>query len=466
MRWLILASCLSASAADWTQFRGPNASGVAGDKNLPVEFGPEKNLIWKTKLPPGHSSPVFSPTHIFVSAYDGDKIQVIAMERKTGRVAWRRDVPRPRKEELHKENTAASASPVTDGKNVYAFFTDFGLVSFGPDGNERWRQALGPFNNPMGMASSPVLSGNTIVLNLDGETGSYITAFDKETGKQKWKTRREEYTRGFSTPVLWKSEDGRTQAIVAGSYRLVSYDVETGAEIWSVGGLTWQLKPTPVLDGNIAYVLGWAGGSDNGQQEDVPEFSVVLSKWDTNKDGKLQKDEFPDKKMVSDWGQMDLDHCGAVNERDWKMYQARRKAVNQVMAVKLGGKGDVTESNVLWRYYKSLPNATSPLFYEGVVYLVKEGGILTSLDAKTGAVLKQGRLTGAPNYYYSSPVAADGKIYTASHEGKVVVIKAGGEWELLKVNDLNEDINSTPAIVDSKLYIRTHENLYCFGLAK
>jgi outer membrane protein assembly factor BamB len=152
-----------------------------------------------------------------------------------------------------------------------------------------------------------------------------------------------------------------------------------------------------------------------------------------------------------------------LEERDWDIYRARRKAVNAVVAMRLGGRGDMTEKSILWRYYKSLPNVPSPLLYEGVLYLVKEGGILTALKAATGDVLKQGRITGAPGDYFSSPVAADGKIYTISHEGKVAVIKPGADWEILAVNDLGEDSNSTPAFGGGRIYLRTHAALYCFG---
>jgi len=450
-------------SGDWTQFRGPNSSGVSDEKNIPDDFGPSKNLVWKTPLPPGHSSPVLTKTQIYVTAYEGDKIMVIALDRATGRVLWRREAPRPRKEDLHKASTPASPSAVTDGSNVYAFFTDFGLISYGPDGNERWKMALGPFNNPMGMGTSPILSGNTLILNCDSETGSFLLALDKNTGKTKWRTDRAEFTRGFSTPLLWKPKDGPQQVLIAGSYKLMAYEVETGKPVWWISNLTWQLKPTPVMDGDNIYVLGWAGDADMGQQEDVPDYAEMLKQWDTNKDGLLQKDEIANPKLKKDWRQMDLDNDGVVNERDWKMYQSRKKAINAVVAAKLGGKGDMTEKSVLWRYFKSLPNVPSPLLYEGVVYLLKDGGIFTALNAKTGELLKQGRLTGAPGDYFSSPVAVDGKIITISHEGKISIVKPGAQWETIRVIEMGEDVNATPAISDGKLYIRTHQHLYCFA---
>ena len=150
------------------------------------------------------------------------------------------------------------------------------------------------------------------------------------------------------------------------------------------------------------------------EQEDLPTFADMLKRLDKNHDGKLSKEEFDDPKLVKAWTEIDLDSSGFIEERDWEAYRAKRAAQNGFSAIRLGGKGDMTSQNFLWRYTKTLPNVASPLLYRNVLYLVKEGGILTSLDPQKGDVLKQGRLTGALGAYYSSPVAADGKIYTAS----------------------------------------------------
>src|SRR2546427_1265762 len=155
---LVAATASIVDAADWPQFRGPNASGVSDTTGLPTEFGPAKNVIWRTALPPGHSSPVLSADRVFVTAFSEDQLYVIALERSTGKILWRRELPRLRKQKLHNSNSPASPSVATDGRNAYAFFTDFGLVSYGSDGEERWRVPLGPFDNPFGLCASPVLA--------------------------------------------------------------------------------------------------------------------------------------------------------------------------------------------------------------------------------------------------------------------------------------------------------------------
>lgn len=464
------ATCLLLAAAsfagDWPAFRGPNSSGVGTAINLPVEMGQDKNLAWRTALPPGHSSPVVVSDAIYVTALDQEKLFVLALDGKSGRIRWRREVPRGRKQELHKFNHPASPSVATDGKNIFAFFTDFGLISYGPDGNERWRLPLGPFNNPFGMAASPLVIKDRIIQNCDSETASFVLAVDKDSGKVLWRVDRPEVGRGFSTPILYDPPGGPVQALVAGSYRLTSYDVATGKEVWWTRGLTWQLKPTPIIDAEKGrmFILGWAGGSDLGNQEDVGSFEEALRRMDKNGDGKLSKEEIADPKLTDDWRQMDLDDDGVVGARDWAMYRGRRQAVNSLLAIRLGGTGDVTESHFLWRYTKSLPNVPSPLLYQGVLYMLKEGGILTALDPATGTVLKQGRLQGALEPYFASPVASDGKLYLLSHTGQLVVVKSGADWEVLKVNALDDECYATPALVDGRVYVRTRGALYAFEL--
>ncbi len=461
-------SALSSSASDeWAQFRGPNASGVSTETNLPIKFGPDQNVVWKTPLPAGHSSPVLTADRIFITGHEADKLLVISLDRASGKILWRREVTKSRSQELHKSNSPASPSPVTDGQNVYAFFTDFGLISFDREGKERWRSPLGPFNNPFGMGSSPVLADGKVLLNCDSETDSFFIAVDKNTGATKWRVERPDATRGFSTPILFQPARGGLQVLVAGSLRLSAYDVATGKEVWFIRGLTWQIKPTPVFGRDTLYILGWAGGGDPGQQENVIPFEEALQKFDANKDGKLSSDEAPDQRMKQGWKDLDLDHDGFMNPRDWQVYRAKRNVHNGTLAYRIDRqkemRGDLTESHFMWRYEKSLPNTPSPLFYEGALYLMKEGGVLTSLDAATGAVLKQGRLREAPGDYYSSPVAAGGKIFTVSEEGKVTVLKAGGDWEVLATNDMDEVCHATPAIAGGKIYLRTRNTLYCFG---
>ena len=463
MRWLgWLLVPIALAAADWTQFRGPNGSGVSPSKDLPEHFDAQKNVVWRTALPLGHSSPVFTIDHIFVTAFEGKTLLTICLGRASGKVLWRRQAPREREEVFEQTNGPASPSPVTDGTNVYVFFGDFGLLSYGPDGNERWRLPLGPFNNVNGHGSSPILADGRLVLICDQDTGSYLLAVDASSGRVLWKTMRPECTRGYATPAVYRPKNGPAELIVPGSFEVASYAIETGEKVWWVRGMAWQLKCVPIMDDDHIFVSGWEVGGDQEQRPKTPDFAEMLAEYDKDHDGKLSHNEAPPGNFSNWFAEIDLNHDGYIEEREWQFYEARAAAENCLVAIRPGGRGDVTKSHVLWRYRKALPNTSSPLLYRGVIYLVRDG-VFTSLNPENGAVFKQARLTGALGRYWSSPVAADGKIFVVSEDGRVVVLRAAPEWEILAVNNLDEDTFATPAIVDGRIYVRTRDALYCFA---
>jgi len=396
----VMVAAFAALVAQWPQFRGPNGSGVGDVRNLPAEFGPSKNVVWKTDLPPGHSSPVIAGDRIFLTAAEGEtlgdagrdkvadtgtgKLLTLSLDRRTGAILWRREAPRPRRERFQPTNSAASPSPVTDGRNVYVFFGDYGLVSYGPDGNERWRAPLGPFNNVNGHGSSPILAGDLVVLLCDQDNDSYLIALEKDTGRVRWRVSRPESTRGYATPAVFQPRSGPAELIVPGAYQLTSYAVETGEKLWWVRGMSWQPKSAIVINGDMIYAHGWEGGGEAEQPTETPTFAETLAKHDADKDGRISTKELPDPRMEKSFYLLDLDSNGTLEERDWDFYRARRAARNTLAAIRHGGRGDLTNSNVVWRMQKFLPNVPSPLLYEGVLYIVKDGGILTSLDPATG----------------------------------------------------------------------------------
>ena len=469
MRLLVfLLTAALLNAAGWPSFRGDNASGLGDAANLPTEFSREKNLVWRVEVPEGTSSPVFTSDRLFLTAQDKGELLTLCLDARTGRTLWRRALPQPREEKLHKLNSPASSTPATDGSNVYVFFGDFGLVSYGPDGNERWRIPLGPFNNLHGMGASPVLAGHRLILAVDQDTGSYLLAVHKDTGKQLWKTPRPLVVHGFATPTLFTPPGGKLQIVLPGSYLLTSYDPDSGAEIWSARGLTWQIKTTAVASSDTLYVTGWAPGADAGESTPLPPFEDVAKEIDTNGDKKLAPEEItPKYKHSGSWQAIDLDHDGFLDARDWSFFRARRAARNVTMAVRPGnGRGDITDQSLVWRTERFVPQVSSPLLYNGVLYTAKDGGIFSAIDAASGALRKTARLQGALDAYYSSPIAADGKLYVANETGKVSVIRPGAEWEVLAVNDLGENIYATPAVVGNRLYIRTDAALYCFAVSQ
>ena len=444
---------------------GEIETALAAFDDRPVTFDPATNVVWRTPLPPGHSSPVIGGDRIYLTAVEQEKLFTFAIDRATGRILWRREAPRPRKQVIERPaNGPVSASPVTDGRNVFVFFQDLGLLGYGPDGNELWRMPLGPFNNPFGHGASPILVERTLLMNVDQDTGSFLIAIDKDSGKTLWRTDRPHAQRGYATPIAYKPKDGTTQAVVAGSYRVSGYDLRSGKEVWSIGLLPWQIKPTPIIANDVLYFITFSGESDPGAQENVPPFEEALAKYDRNKDGKIAKDELTDPRMLERFDEyLDLDDTGFLEERDWRQFQQRRLGENGLRAYRLPGQGDITQTHALWKNAKSLPNVPSPLFYRDVLYTLKEGGIFASLNPKTGEFIKQARLQGALGTYYASPIAAAGRIYLFSEDGKAVVIKAGEQWEILKVNTFDEALTATPAILDGRLYVRSAQALYCFA---
>ncbi len=462
MRALLILFQTAAWTADWPQFRGVDGHGVASGSRVPVHFSPASNVQWRTELPPGKSSPVIFGKRLCLTGSDAIKLTTLCLDTESGRVLWSQSVEARRKENRHVLNHPASPTPVGDGKNLYVFFSDFGLISYTLDGAERWRLPMEPFSNLHGMAASPILVGGKIILALDQDTSAHLLAIGKDSGRVLWKADRSDFTHSFSVPAVYRPVKGPAEIVMPGAYQMTGYSAETGEKLWWLRGLTWQPKSAPVVADGIAYFNGWAPGGDQGQQRDLPPFEQVIRTADLDGDGKLSQSEVPpDLRHSGSWGAIDLDHDDKLSARDWSFYRARRAARNALLAVRLGGRGDVTASHVLWRFDKSLPDVPCPLLYRDVLYLVRTGGIFTTVNPKTGEAFKQGRLNGALEGYYASPVAADGKIYAASEHGKVVVLKAEAEWEVLAVNDFGEDIYATPAIVGDRMYLRTGSAVYC-----
>jgi outer membrane protein assembly factor BamB len=464
--FLLLSTGVAADVPDpegWSRFRGPNGSGVSTSTRLPAEFGPDTNVVWKTELPFGHSSPALTRDRIFLTGARGERLATICLDRHTGKILWEREAPRSRVEKLDTRNGPAGPTPVTDGTNVYVFFADFGLLSYDMEGRERWRVPLGPFNNLYGMGASPVLVHDTVVLACDQNTDSFIIAFAQRDGRVRWRTARPEAHSGHSTPILYGPAGGATQLLVPGSFLLTSYAAETGEKLWWVRGLSFEMKSTPVVSGDTLYINGFGTPQNQpGAHPAIPAFEEIRRQY-TDAAGHVTLTSLPNGQARS-W--IDLDGNQEVSPDEWEYYRAAMASENGMLAIRLGGRGDVTETNVRWTYHKSVPQLPSPLIYRNVLYMVNDGGIVTTLNPETGAEMGQGRLKGAIAPYYASPVAADGKVYMASETGKVAVLAPGGGLEPIAVNDLHDDIYATPAISDGRIYLRTRGWLYCFGLGR
>jgi outer membrane protein assembly factor BamB len=459
---LLILAAGAVAPEQWSRFRGPNGGGVLAAASLPTTFDATQNLAWRTALPPGHSSPILSDAYVFVTAAEGSELFTIAVDRKNGAIAWRARVPRSRELHVDRRNHPASPTPVTDGSNVYVFFQDFGVLSYDRGGRERWRHELGPFTNAYGMAASPILVDDLVVLVCDQSIASFIIALDRRTGRERWKVDRPEATSGHSTPVLFESPGAPAQLLVPGSFYLTSYDARTGRKLWSADGLAFEMKATPVHDGSRVYISGTTAASyEDSYGRDIPQFEAVAES-DRDRDGRFSREELPDQLARRWFALLDLDRDGFISRSEWTRYRDARRSSGGLWAFRMTASGERDSDRVVWHYDKAVPQLPSPVLYEDILYMVSDAGIVTAIDPRSGAQLGQRRLQEAPGNYYASPVAGDGKLFFTSESGAIVVLKAGAALQTVAVNDLDELTYATPALAQDSVFIRTEHALYCF----
>jgi len=454
-----VALSLSSANAHWPQFRGPNSSGLAEKEKPPIEFNAGTNLLWKVEVPPGLSSPCVWGDRIFLTAFEHGKLFALGFDRRDGKEVWRQEAPPGKIPDVHPTSSPAVATPVTDGNRVYVFFSSFGLVAYDFKGKEQWRKAL-PVNFVMnGSGTSPAIASDTIVLNCDQDEGeSFVLAVDAKTGTTRWKTPRENAAGSFTTPIVWKR--GRQQdVIVAGSLRVAGYDMRDGKERWTANVMTSvAVTPTPVIGDGQLYVMS-RGVPPNA----MGAFASFVEKNDKNSDGKIGPGEAPGFDGGAFRG-IDRDKDGFITDKDWTgMTNLFGRGDSGLFALRAPDTGDTTSTHVAWKATKGISGYSSPLFYDGRVYVVQDGGRVSCWNAKTGKSLYEQERLGAEGEYYASPIAANGHIYLASTRGMVTVAQAGDSMNVKAKNNLGESIMATPAIADDKFYVRSEKHLWVFG---
>ena len=411
--------------AQWGQWRGPLATGAAPKADPPVEWSETKNIRWKTKLPGlGHSSPVVWGSLVFVTTAemtgakkpftgvtpDGahnnmnplfdHQFAVMAIDRQTGAVAWRRTVAtRQPHESTHESATWASNSPVTDGEHVLSFFGSNGLYCLDTGGRLLWSRDLGDMQvkHGHGEGASPLLHGETVVVNWDHEGASVIVALAKRTGEELWRQPRDEVT-SWATPIV-VTHDGQPQVVVSGTRRVRGYDLKTGAVIWEAGGLPGNIVASPVgADGMV-----FAAGSYEKQ--------TLLAIRLTGAKGELTGTQ-----------------------------------------------------QIAWQKNRSTPYVPSPLLYDGWLYYLRHyQGVLSRVNAKTGDEPSGPFRLGSVFNIYSSPVAAAGRIYVTDRNGKTLVMSNDAEPKALTLNKLDDRFSASAALVGDAIFLRGEKFLYCIG---
>jgi len=467
----------AAQSAEWPQFRGLNASGIAAaDAAPPIEFGPSTRLLWKRSMPVGHSSPAVWGDRIFLTSFEMEsrKLELICVSAKTGEISWRRTAPASELEETHVVSNPATATPALDSERVYAYFSSYGVMAFDHSGKDAWTLPLPMPKTHHGSGASPILAGDLLIVNHDAMQGGYLLAVNRRTGKEAW---RQPYpvqrgrVESYSTPVLW-----RDQLVLHRAGIIEGYQSSNGKRVWSLAVNTSGAS-TPAVSEEVLYVATWNVLGEDDQRSSLPDWAGLLKLYDKNGDAAIGEAEFPaDLKYTArpeldevphsqnyvSFRSVDRNRDGVLQESEWDAFRTRITSTAEdhgLLAIR--PQGDTAA--VVWRENASIPEVPSPLLYQGHVFLVRNGGIVSCLDAATGKVAYRAR-AGAPGPYYASPIAADGRVYLTSSEGVVTVLSANkSALEVVARNELGEDIVATPAIVRNRIYVRTARALYAFG---
>lgn len=439
-------------------------AGVAQSSTaLPDDLNLPEALAWRIPLDEGHSTPIMDRGKIFVTTYraKSKELATVALNQSDGKELWRNPIVPERIEETHPIGSPATATVACDGQRVYAFFGSAGLFCYDLNGKKLWEQSSGPFRDEYGAGSSPILFDGKIILNQDHDIDSFLIAYDCTNGRILWKTPRPDAVRSYSTPCIWTNH-GKPEILVAGALELAAYEPRNGARLWWLDGLARIVIPTPVTSGEMIYMASWAPGGDPGKRISLLPWADALAKWDGNHDGKLAKAEIDDREVLDRFFRMDLNQDGVLTQQEWDRHAAVfRRAQNAVLAIKPDGAGELPDSAVLWKHGRGVPYVATPLLDQGILWMVKDGGIVTKLEVATGKLLQEERVPAVGNYF-ASPVTGDRKVYFASESGAVSVVSAEKDWRVISSREFHEKIYATPVLQGNRIYLRTEESLYCF----
>jgi len=480
----------------WNQFRGPNGSGLAVGSQPPVKIDSAKPT-WKAAAPIGHSSPVLSNDRIFITGIDEGRLVTLAYEKATGKLAWRRKAPEVVLEKAHKASSQAAPTPVVDKDHIYAYFGSYGMLCYDHDGKELWKKPIPTPRTLYGTSTSPISYGDLIIIVLDDDnnlprsrlSSSKLLALKKATGEKAWETPRPFQRSGWSTPTIW-SHDDQQELVVLGNGRLCGYDLPSGQEKWFVTGFSRETISSPVVGSGLVFASASKRGGGGNVQVDPEPFWKSIIGFDTNGDKKLQRSEmvghftFPfrpelplghpgfgmplpaDKKQRSRrldgiFGWMDKDRDGFWTHKEFTANFSHGSGKPMLVAIRPGGKGNITDSHVKWELNRSIPEIPSPVYYNNRLYMVRSGGLLSAVNATTGKLLYSERLGGS-GQYSASPVIANGHLYLASEPGQLTVAKAGDEFGVVHQSKFGEPIHVSPAFDANTLYIRGGKHLWAF----
>ena len=401
-----------AFADNWPQWRGAKLDGISAETGIPTTWSATENVIWRLPLPgPAGATPVVWGERVFLTSANGDQLVLLCVN-TDGKLLWSQVVAGNNQTVRGDEGNYASPSPITDGEHVWSLMGTGDLACFTVDGKAVWHVSLqeryGAFNIQFGMASTPVLDGDRIYLQLLHTAGQWVVALDKASGREIWKQRRasdarDECEHSYASPVLYR--DSKTALLLThGADYIVAHRLSDGGEVWRCGGL----NPKGAYNNTLRFVASPLA---------APGLVIVPS---------------------------------AKN--------------GPVFALDPHSQGDITDSATAhrWTRAKNTPDVPSPLVHDGLCYLCREDGTLLCLEAATGIEVYQKR--GHSDRHRASPVLVDGKLLLTARDGTVTVVQPGREFKILAQNTLGEPISSSPSPAGGRLYLRTFQALYAVGV--
>ena len=472
----------SAETAAWPQFRGPNSSGVAEGASPPLEFGPSKNELWHLPLDSGHSSPCISGDSLFLTTFNDatKQLAVVCISRSQGKQRWRQIVEVEKIESGHPSFNPASSSPATDGERVVAYFGSYGLLCFDMDGEKLWEIKMPLTQSYAGNATSPAIYGDSVILYRGNHVDHFLIAVDKHTGKELWKVPQVEQFTGEMACTACPILSDRT--LIAHTARSVqAFDLATGDRRWVTKCATTATS-SPVIAGNKVLVAAWNKMGEPVLRPPFPSFDELLKQHDQNANRTIDQNEFPklwifhrplggeapQNGATVRFRKTDNNNDGEISRNEWRQQLEElaefrfRYRTHGLISIDLESAGVVEETSIQTLETRGIPEVPSPIYHNGYVYLIKNGGLLTCINVTTGQREYQIR-TGASGTHYASPLIANDHLFTTSGAGKISVLTLGPNPEVLSTNDMEDSVFATPAIVDAVIYVRTHHQLYAFS---
>lgn len=410
---IICALMLSAAllrAENWPAFRGPTQQGFSTEKNLPLHWTSTSNVLWKTPIPgESWSSPIVWGDRVFLTTAteNGQSCRVLSLDAHSGKILWDKEVFQQVPRHKQARNTFATPTPATDGERVYACFGDGSFAAVDFAGSVVWTNREHKFYGEHGLASSPILHRDLLIMARDGSSEgedkklgwqkpwdqSYVLALDTKTGRDKWKGKRGLSRISHGVPTIWE-HDGTAEVISEAGDVVQGFNAQTGERLWS-SKVTGEGKvPSTVMGDGLVFTAGGWGGKET------------------------------------------------------------------IKAFKLGGRGDLNETNLVWEQRKGMPKVPSMIYLKPHLFAITDGGVATCMQADTGELIWQERVGGN---FSASPVTAEGRIHFLGDNGETTIIAAGPEFKVLAKNPLGEKVQASVAISQSRLYIRTDRNLFCIG---